>query len=133
MTVTRLFLSHAHRDAAVAAKIAAALDRAGLQTIQPARHLRPGASWRQSVKDGLADADAVVLVIATPDTVSNSWIAYEAGAAEALGKPIIVLASHDIPSDELPVELASHDIVLFDPHDPAAVAPTIRRRVRAIA
>lgn len=131
--MSRLFLSHAHRDSAVAAKIAAALDQVGLDTFQPARHLRAGTSWRQGVKDALAEADAVVLVIATPDAASNSWIAYEAGVAEATGKPIIVLASHDIPSDELPVEFASHDLVLFDPDDPAAVASTIKRRVRAMA
>ena len=95
--MAKIFVSYSRRESAIAEKIAHALQEAGQTFLD--RNLKPGEDWRKAVETAIKISDAVLVVIASPDTVGSSWTGYEIGMAEALGKPIMLLTSdrHSTP------------------------------------
>jgi hypothetical protein len=81
----RVFLSHSRRDADLAAGIASALRKLGVEAFDVFESVAPGEDWRQSIKDAIRQADGFVLVVGAPEVTSSSWAGYELGIAEALG------------------------------------------------
>ena len=132
MNMAKILISHSRRDSAVAEKIAHALQEVkaspGVTTFLD-QNLKPGDDFRKSVDTNLRNSDAVVVVAATPDAVSNSWMGYEIGAAEALRKPIILLTSNRHSLSEFPEEFASFPVVVFDPDEPEDAAQEIIGRL----
>lgn len=98
MSDAKVFVSYSNRDAAVAEKIAHALQ--GVQTPRKwktfldRKDIGAGEDIRKSLYANLQTSDAILVVAASPDAVSNSWVSYEIGMAEGLNKPIIVLTSN---------------------------------------
>jgi nucleoside 2-deoxyribosyltransferase len=129
----KIFLSHAYRDADLADAIRRELVRRGVTVFDPAVEIRGGTKWRAAVKSGIEAADAVIVVVGSPDAVAASWVTYEAGAAEARGKPVIVVVSHDVPLADLPVELEGYRIEPLDPERPELAAGAILLSLRATA
>lgn len=115
----RVFVSHGARDASLAAAIARALRKHGVEAFDISDAEQGYA--RQVIKSAIRKADGFVLVLGAPDTATSSWVGYELGMAEALGKPILLLLSHKHGAAELPPDLAGLPILPFDPAKPETV------------
>ena len=67
---------------------------------------------REQIKRSISKADTVVIVW-TPSSAYSSWVNYEAGMADALGKQIIVVRL-DPNAPALPAILDSADVQVVD-------------------
>jgi hypothetical protein len=124
MSKRSVFISHSKRDAAVARQLANNLRRLGLTALNSADTLQPGDDWRKTTQTAIKQSDALIL-IASPDALSSSWALYETGAAEALGKRVMVLLPERHSVAELPGEISGSQVVGFDPRSPERAAHDI--------
>jgi nucleoside 2-deoxyribosyltransferase len=131
MIMTNVFLSYSARDHAEADALETELERLGFQAFNPMREIRADENWRDAIRAAVKRADAVVLLINSPLSAQASWVSYEAGLADALGKPIIVLASHRYAARDLPSDIASWQILDFDPNEPARTARNLAEQIVA--
>jgi hypothetical protein len=76
----RVFISHAHQDAAFAHRLAADLERAGIPVWIAPESIRPGEQWLPAIARGLQES-GVCAVVLTPDGVASSWVEYETNLA----------------------------------------------------
>jgi nucleoside 2-deoxyribosyltransferase len=129
MTKPSVFISHGQRDAALAERVGTALERLGLEAVDPARALRAGQSRRATIQSAIKRADAMIMLISSPQSLSSSWMSYEAGVAEALGKHVMLLLPNKYPVTELPAEFASTQIVELDPQAPERAAHEVASRL----
>jgi TIR domain len=132
MSKPSIFISHGQRDGALAERFGSALRRLGFETLDPARDLRAGQSWRTRVKSAIKRADAVIMLASSPDNLTSSWMPYEAGGAEALGKDVMLLLPSKYPVTELPSEFASTQIVDLDPQAPERAAQEVASRLALV-
>jgi TIR domain len=132
MTKRTIFISHGERDADLAQRVESALQRVGLDAFNPAREVRPGDDWRKSIQAAIKRSDALIMLFSTPHHLSSSWMTYEAGMAEALGKRVMVLLPNKYPVTELPADVASAQIVEFDPQAPERAAHDIAARLAVV-
>src|ERR1700752_3312284 len=95
-----VFISYRNRDAKLAERFASALKHLGFDALDPTRDLRPGESWRRAIQSAIKRSDAVIMVALTPHGLSSSWMAYEAGVAEALGKRVVLLLPNKYTATE---------------------------------
>jgi hypothetical protein len=126
-------MSYRNRDAKLAERVASALKHLGFDALDPTRDLRPGESWRKAIQSAIKRSDAVIMVALTPQALSASWMAYEAGIAEALGKRIMLLLPNKYPVTELPDDFASTPIVEIDPQAPEQAAHDVASRLASAA
>jgi TIR domain len=115
-------MSYPNRDAKLAERVASALKHLGFDALDPTRKLRPGESWRKAIQSAIKRSDAVIMVASTPRTLSSSWMGYEAGIAEVLGKRVMLLLPNKYPVTEVPEDFASTPIVDIDPQAPERAA-----------
>jgi TIR domain-containing protein len=118
----RVFLSHSRRDADLAAGIARELRKRLIEPFDAFESVTDGEDWRQTIKSAIRRADGFVLIVSAPESASTSWASYELGIAEALGKRILLLLSHNHTAAQLPVDMAGLPIVPFDPGHPELAA-----------
>ena len=130
MSKRQVFISHSRRDANLAEQVVAELERLGLQVSSDAE-VRQGEKRRKVVQDAIKRSDALVMLIASPHEVSSSWMGYEAGVAEALGKRTMLLVPSKYPLAELPEDVAVGQVVDFDPQAPERAAQDIAKRLAA--
>ena len=128
----RVFLSHIRRDADLAANFARELRKHGVEPID-VESVAPGESFRRAVKSAIRRADAFVLILSAPEAAASSWVSYELGVAEALGKPILLVLSHNHTASQLPSDMAELAILSFDPMRPELVGGEIADRLLAAA
>jgi len=103
-----LFVSHAHRDVALAKQIVTALE-VGLEvprgsircTSVPGYKLDLGAMPHDQLARGL-NATRCVLAIVTPSSLASQWVLFELGATWALAKSWIPLLAPGLRADDLP-------------------------------
>ena len=129
----RVFLSHSTRDAKLAAGIARELRKHGIEPLDMFESGAPAEDFRQITKSAIRRADGFVLVLGTPESASSSWVSYELGMAEALGKPILLMLSHNHTAGQLPSDLAGLPIVSFDPKQPGSAGREVVDRLLAAA
>lgn len=129
MSKPSVFISSSQRDASLAQGVESALERLGFDAFNPARELQAGGNWRKAIHAAIKRADAVVMLVASPQTVTSSWALYEVGMAEALGKQVMVLLPNTFSVTELPADIASSQIVDFDPKAPDRAAHDIVARL----
>jgi nucleoside 2-deoxyribosyltransferase len=129
MSKPSVFLSYSLRDRDAAARFEKALERLGLQAFNPVKELRAGEDWRKSIQSAIKRSQALILLVGTPQSAASSWMAYEAGMAEALGKPILVLLSSKHSVSELPADVAAGQVFDFDPDAPERAAREIADRL----
>lgn len=129
----RVFLSHSRRDADLAAGIARELRKRGVEPFDVFEDVASGEDWRQTIKQAIRRADGFVLVVGAPEVTSSSWAGYELGIAEALGKPILVLLSHNRTVGELLFDMSELPVLSFDPEQPEQAAREIVDRLLAAA
>jgi hypothetical protein len=130
MSKRSVFISYGHRDSALAKQLTNSLRRLGLRAIDPTRETRPGEDWRKEIQSAIKEADALI-VIGSPHGLASSWVLYETGAAEALGKPVMVLFPEVHSVAELPKEISANQVVGYDPKSPERAAYDIMSRLAA--
>ena len=129
MSKRAVFISHSQRDASLARQLANNLTRLGLTALNPTRRTE-SSDWRRQTQSAIRKADALVL-IASPERLTSSWVLYEAGAAEALGKRVLVLLPDRHLVAELPEEISVKQVVDFDPQSLELAAQAIAARLAA--
>jgi nucleoside 2-deoxyribosyltransferase len=128
MSKPHIFISHTRRDAHLVESIREALQRRGLNVFTES-DLRPGDRWREAIQSAIRQSDAVIMLVASPENALSSWMSYEVGMAEALGKRVMVLLRNQHSVTELPEEVAANQIVDFDPREPERAARDIASRL----
>jgi hypothetical protein len=103
----RIFLSHSYEDTAVARKIRDLLFQH--LSVQVFLHddLSAGENWQSKLQKELRDAEVFVALL-TPNSIADSWLLQETGAAWGLDKPIIPIVSRPDILDRFPIQLRSY-------------------------
>ena len=103
----KVFLSHSHADAPLAARISEALRRSGLEVWDPDLDLLPGDNWAAEVGRALEESEAMVVLLTpaaihSPDVRRN--IEYALGARNYSNRliPVVVGDPGQIPAKEIP-------------------------------
>jgi TIR domain len=126
-----VFISYARHDRAFADRLARALKDERVAGWRDNADVAAGADWGESVRDALKAASTVVLILSESALKSN-WVLAEMGAAQSLGKRIVLVKPPNEPlPDPLPPmvdqsqvvradDLSSDEIVARIRHEPAA-------------
>jgi TIR domain len=127
MTKRSVFLSSRARDTAAAAKLAMALDQIGFETFNASTDVLPGADLRKSIQTAMRRSDMVLLMMSSPDDGLSSWMQYEAGMADALGKMVLTLVPDRFSMSQLPLDMLGQRVVQWDPNSPDLAAKLVAR------
>ena len=115
----KIFISYSHNDAPGRIDtLMAELRRTGVLTdvesftdVSP--HSASGALLKDEIRSAIASASKVV-ILWTDAGSRSQWVNYEAGIADALGKPIVVAIPEGSPVD-VPDSLSNAQIVRIKP------------------
>ncbi len=116
---TLCFVSHRHKDEAVAGWLRAQLERDFLRGVRvfassDLGSLRPGDDWYEVLKQRMNECH-MLLVVCTPTTHLQPWVNFELGYASALEKRVIVLYHGGLTPDDLPFPFTkTQGVVLGD-------------------
>jgi len=113
----RVFLSYPQRDRELAADFQRVLEAHGILAYNPVSERASGQARRTAIREALQASDAVLVLIASPYAAANSWVGYEVGLADAIGKTVFVLLSDTNGCEAIPVDIGGHDILTFDQDD----------------
>jgi hypothetical protein len=119
-TLNSVFISYADRDKSRVRKVIGELKLRGVlserdKVIDAKGLLVPGSNARDQVQKAIEDASKVI-VIWSGAGAESAWVNYEAGMAEALGKPIFVVLGKGERSG-LPIDLSDTQVIeLEDVH-----------------
>ena len=72
----KVFISHSHTDAALAARITEGLEERGLKVWDPDRDLLPGDNWAGEIARTLEESEAMIVLL-TPAAVSSPHVKRE--------------------------------------------------------
>jgi hypothetical protein len=124
-----IFISYAHADTAFAKRLARGLTREGVTGFLDQADIAAGAPWGDAVRNALETSKTLVLVLSKSALASN-YVLAELGAAEALGKPIIVVKLPDEPLPKpLPPFLDRRQILRTDGLSEGEIAAKVRRQL----
>ncbi len=112
--MNEVFISYSRRDELFARKLAADLDRDGLDVWIDVEDIPPGANWSNAINDGLNKADLMLLIL-TPTSVDSKNVEDEWQYFHNLGKPLIPLWLE--PSGRLHYQLARLQYIDFAEQD----------------
>lgn len=91
-----IFVSYAHKDRDLLDAIESILRKHGIVTgkdvviVDPHQKFKAGSNVRKMIKEQISSASKVV-IIKSDNSANSIWVNYEAGMAEALGKPIVIV------------------------------------------
>ena len=88
-----VFISYSHTDANVADQIAEILEQLDIAYFRDLKDIEWGDAITSSVKDGLTNASAVVVII-SPGSLKSHWVSYEVGFATARGTRLLPYLTH---------------------------------------
>lgn len=106
----KVFVSHSAVDTVFARKLRNLLFQRANARVFTTEELSAGEKWESKLRNELAAAD-VVVVLLTPNSVDSSWVLHEIGAAWALGKPIIPVVTRRDVLNKMPVPLEHAKVV----------------------
>jgi nucleoside 2-deoxyribosyltransferase len=110
----KVYISHAEVDMIFARHVRNLLVQRVNAQVFTTEDLSAGEKWQSKLRNELSSTDVVVALL-TPNSVNNSWVLHEIGAAWALEKPIIPVVSRRDVLNEMPVSLErAHVIELTD-------------------
>lgn len=103
----KVFISYSSKDEALATRLVASLEAAGLDAWYQKREVLPGDNWAEKIAQGLKESNAMVVLVSADalksDSVRSS-ISYALGE-KAFNKrliPVFVAGSEHLPSDQVP-------------------------------
>lgn len=103
----KVFISHSHTDAPLAAKVAEALEESGLEVWNADRDLLPGDNWAAKVAEALEESEAMVVLL-TQDAIRSPYVKrdmqYALGARNYRHRlfPVAVDGPAPLPGQEIP-------------------------------
>lgn len=112
MPATKVFVSYAHSDRALAEQLFRTLHSMPVE-FWSADQLKVGENWSDVLRSRIRDSQYFVLLL-TPNTFESSWVQQELGAAWALGKRIVAVASDERLVDKLPVDVPGLETLMID-------------------
>jgi hypothetical protein len=68
----KVFISHSHKDEALATKVVTYLEAAGLDAWYDKREIMPGDNWAEKIAKGLRESDAMVVLLTASALDSES-------------------------------------------------------------
>jgi len=102
----RVFMSYAAEDRPFARQLGELMTQRGVSVFFD--DVAPGANWSDGLREAIENATALVLLIPSQSFSDRNATWFEAGAAKALGKPVLAVLppSREPGSTELPTEIA---------------------------
>ncbi len=103
----KVFISYSQKDEALASRVVASLEEAGLDAWFSKREIMPGDNWADKIAHGLRESDAMVVLL-TPNALesdSQRWDIDYALSQRPFKRrliPVLVGDSDDFPSDRIP-------------------------------
>jgi len=88
----KFFLAYSRADRDYAASLAAEMERRGIRVFHDEAIFQPGADWDGALRSALEDSNATILVLPSEGAKGANNAIFEAGAAKALGKKVLVVA-----------------------------------------
>ena len=103
----RVFLSYAAKDREFAHQLRETLVRRGASVFMD-ESVSPGEKWSEGLRKEIENATALILLIPSLESSNRNDVWAEAGAAKALGKPILAVLPprHKGTRRELPTDIA---------------------------
>ena len=103
----KVYLSHAHSDERLAARVSRILEDAGLQVWDATREIMPGDNWAATLGNALQESQAMVVLV-TPDAMRSNWVRWE--IEYALGQirfrerliPVVAGDPDDLEKEDVP-------------------------------
>ena len=103
----KVFISHAYTDEPFVRKVAARLEKVGLEVWDATREILPGDNWAAKVARALEESEAMVVLL-TPDALRSNWVSWE--IQYALGEQsyrnrlisVIVGDPEELPKEDIP-------------------------------
>lgn len=128
----RVFISYAHEDSAFASALGDLMTERGASVFADA-DLTPGSLWGDVLRHEIERATALVLVIPSPAVANRNNLWFEAGAAKALGKPVLAVLppKPEAGAVELPTDLAGLLVLDADRRPLETIADTLLQAVPA--
>ena len=103
----KVFISHSHADAPLAARVSEALQRSGLEVWDTDLNVLPGDNWAAEVARALEESEAMVVLL-TRDAISSPYVRremeYALGAKRYSNRliPVAVGGRERLPAHEIP-------------------------------
>jgi hypothetical protein len=131
----RIFISYSQRDQEFARHLAQTLRRQGGEPWLSEHGLLAGSDWLTSLKENLQASDALVLIMPSTSAVSGNSAFFEAGAAKAIGKDVIVVVPElqSVDRSNIPYDLASTVVIDASKKPIDVVANTVLGALKADA
>ena len=101
-----IFISYSHSDSQLARSLYSKLNAAGLRCFLAEKDIAAAERWESRIRDALRASQRIVLIV-TPNSKGSHWVVAEAGAAWALGKPLVPALAY-VKESELITPIASH-------------------------
>ena len=83
-----IFISYSHLDNQLAKSLYSKFNAAGLRCFLAEKDIAAAERWENRIRDALRASQRILLII-TPNSKNSPWVLTEAGAAWALGKPLV--------------------------------------------
>jgi hypothetical protein len=96
-----IFLAYAKPDRAWAEQFQAALQASGVDVWFDEAEIQPGDEWQQPLEFALRESKTLVLIL-TPDSISDPWTLFELGAAIGDHKRIIPIVAKEFDRRNTP-------------------------------
>src|ERR1044072_3894836 len=103
----KVFISYSRKDEALASKVVAILEEAGLDAWYDKREIMPGENWAEKIAQGLKESDAMVVLL-TPDAIESGTVLLDINYAlmeKAYNKrliPVIVGEMEEFSKESIP-------------------------------
>lgn len=110
MPGTKVFLSYSRADRSLADQLIREFHKMPVEVWSDEDQLRVGENWSDVLRSRIRDSQFFVLLL-TPRALESSWVQQELGAAWALGKRIVAVATDERLVDRLPVDVAGLETV----------------------
>jgi hypothetical protein len=107
----KFFLACSPADRNYAASLAAEIEQRGAGVWRETETLAPGVEWEAGLREALNDSGAAILLLPREGAKGANNAIFEAGAAKALGKKVIVV-SRGAGDREFPSNIT--DMGIFD-------------------
>ena len=126
----RVFISYAHEDKAFASELGNLMMKRGASVFSDT-DLTPGSLWSDVLRREIEQATALVLIIPTHHVANRNHVWFEAGAAKALGKPVLAVLppKHESGTVDLPTDIAGLLVLDADRRSLESVADTLLQAV----
>ena len=109
-----IFLSYAREDRDFAKELSGLMKERGASVFFDTNAVALGEEWGSVLRKEIEKATALVLLIPSRNVSDRNFIWFEAGAARALGKPVLAVLppAHKATRTEIPTDIAG--LIILD-------------------